>query len=97
MKLVAGTQWVRTARGKSHLTNAEPAGQECTPRAPPVRGVRSWKERGSRLRDGAPKYGESWSTGSSSRWSEGKADGVQGPEGRSPGCAKASVQDTPGG
>ena len=97
MQLVAVPQWVRTERGTSHLTNASPAGQEGTPRAPPVRGVRSGKERGSRPRDGAPQYGESWSTGYASRWREGKADGVQWPEGRSPGCAQASVQDTPGG
>ena len=77
MKWVAVTQWVRTARGTSHLTNAAPAGQECTPRAPPVMGVRSWKERGRRPRDGAPKDVESWSTGYSSRCREGKADGVQ--------------------
>ena len=38
MTLVAVTQWVRTERGKSPLTNAEPAGQECTPRAPPRNG-----------------------------------------------------------
>ena len=97
MTLVAVTQWVRTERGKSHRTNAEPAGQECTPRAPPVMGVRSWKERGSRPRDGAPQEVESWSTGESSRGREGKADGVQWPEGRSPGGAKASAQDPTGG
>ena len=27
MKLVVVTQWVRTARGKSHLSKAQPAGQ----------------------------------------------------------------------
>ena len=35
-------------------------------------GVRSWMERACRLRDGAPKYVESWSIGSSSGRSEGK-------------------------
>lgn len=97
MKWVAVTQWVRTARGKSHLTNAQPAGQECTPRAPPVMGVRRWRERGSRPREGAPTEGKSWSTGASSRCRAGKADGGPWPEGRSPGGAKARVQDTTGG
>jgi len=96
MKLVDVTQWVRTERSKSHLTQASPAGQECRPRAHPVRGVRSWTERGGRRRDGAPTEGESWSIGSSSRPERGKADGVQWPEGSSPGCDKASVQDTTG-
>ena len=72
MKLVVVTQWVRPARGKSHLTKAQPAGQECTPRAPPVMGVRSWRERGRRPRDSAPKYGELWATGSVSSCREGK-------------------------
>jgi hypothetical protein len=72
MKWVAVIQWVRIARGKSHLAKAQPAGQECTPRAPPVMGVRSWRERGSRRRDGAPKYVKSWSTGEASRCREGK-------------------------
>ena len=59
-------------RGKSHLTNAEPAGQACTPRAPPAMGVRSWRERGGRPRDGAPTYVELWSTGYASSDSAGK-------------------------
>lgn len=96
MQWVAVTQWVRPARGTSHLTTAQPAGQECTPRTPPVMGVRSWRERGSRPRDGAPQDGTSWATGSSSRCREGKADGVQWPAGRRPGCAKARGQDTTG-
>jgi hypothetical protein len=67
MKLVVVTQWVRALGLKSHLINASPAGQERTPRAHPVMGVRSWRERGSRPRDRAPKYVESWSGGSPQR------------------------------
>src|SRR5437660_9865408 len=40
---------------KSHLTKAEPASQEQTPRAHPAMDVRSWRERGGRLCDGAPE------------------------------------------
>jgi hypothetical protein len=56
MKWVVVPQWVRVLGLKSHLTNAAPAGQERTPRASPAMGVRSWRERGGRLREGAPKY-----------------------------------------
>ena len=41
-------------------------------------GVRSWMERGCRPRDGAPKYGELWSTGYSSSNSEGKPTACSG-------------------
>jgi len=56
MQLVVVTQWVRAVGLKSPLTNAEPAGQERTPRASPGMGVRSWSERGGRPRDGAPQW-----------------------------------------
>src|SRR5262249_35907555 len=39
---------------------------------PPVMGGRSWRERGRRPRDRAPKSGEWWSTGYASSCSEGK-------------------------
>jgi len=48
-------------RLKSHLTQAQPAGQERTRRAQPAREVRSEGERGGRPRDGAPKWVE-WGT-----------------------------------
>jgi hypothetical protein len=72
MKWVVVPQGGRPARGNSPLTKAPPAGQEGTPRAPPVRGVRSWRDRGRRPRERAPKYVEWWSTGSASRCREGK-------------------------
>src|SRR5882672_11098815 len=68
MKLVVVPQWVRALGLKSHLTNASPAGQERTPRASPAMGVRSWRERGGRPRDGAPQYGESWTAGEPQRY-----------------------------
>src|SRR5215813_14555749 len=40
---------------KSKLTKASPAGQEQTPRAHPAMDVRSWRERGGRPRERAPK------------------------------------------
>jgi hypothetical protein len=67
MKWVVVTQWVRALGLKSPLTNASPAGQERTPRASPAMGVRSWRERGGRPRDGAPKYVESWTAGEPER------------------------------
>ncbi len=59
-------------------------------------GVRSWRERGYRLRDCAPEYVLLWSTGYPSREVEGKADGVEKPEGNSPGHVMASGWDTTG-
>src|SRR5437773_8863226 len=68
MTWVVVTQWVRALGRTSHLTNASPAGQERTPRASPARGVRSWRARGGRPRDGAPTYGESWTAGEPPRY-----------------------------
>ena len=44
MKWVAVTQWVRTERSQSHLTQASPAGQQCQPRAHPAMDVRRGME-----------------------------------------------------
>jgi len=55
MKWVVVPQWVSTWWFTSHLTQAEPAGQERTPRASPAMGVRSWSERGGRPRHCAPQ------------------------------------------
>src|SRR5712692_3551693 len=83
MQWVVATQWVRTWWFTSHLTKAEPAGQERTPRASPAMGVRSWSERGGRPRDGAPKWVESWSEGSPQRY-----------RGQSRRCASAGRQQS---
>jgi hypothetical protein len=50
-------------RFKSHLLNAEPAGQACPPRAHPAMGVRRWRDRGGRPRERAPHRVESWTAG----------------------------------
>ena len=84
-------------RCTSHLTQASPAGQECHPRAHPAMGVRSGMERGCRPRDGAPQC-LSWGTaGYLSRGAEGKADGLQQPEGSSLSRGRVSGGDPTGG
>ena len=65
-------------RGTFHLTQAEPAGQACHPRARPALGGRSGRERGWRPREGAPHYGEWWSTGYASSDSAGKPTACSG-------------------
>ena len=85
MKLVDVTQEVSTTQCKSSLTKVSPTGQKQPPRAHPAMGVRSWRERGCRPRDGAPQCVTWW-----------EADGFQWPEGSSPGCALASMEDTTG-
>jgi len=96
MKWVVVTQGVRPARGKSHLPQAAPAGQPGTPRAP-----QAWADAAGGHEDAGrvlePRHMES--RGQEARLSgpEAKADGVQGPEGRRPGCDTARMQDTPPG
>ena len=96
MKLVVVTQWVRTGRFKSHLTKASPAGQECTSTCHPAMGVRSWRERGGRPRDGAPKRVESWTAGEPQGIQRGKPTVSTHRKATVLGAIQASAQDTTG-
>src|SRR5437870_4351128 len=85
MTLVDVTQEVSTTQCKSSLTKVSPTGQKQPPRAHPAMGVRSWRERGCRPRDGAPQCVTWW-----------EADGVQALAGSSPRRAVASGGDPTG-
>ena len=96
MKWVVVTQWVSTRRCKSHLMKASPAGQERT-RVPPRKGPyeAGGSEKTGRViepRNGYSRGHKDTSQGGTER----KADGLQAPEGSSPGCGMASAQDTTG-
>jgi hypothetical protein len=97
MKLVVVSQEVSPSRGTSSLTNASPAGQERT-RVPPRQGPygAGGSEKAGRViepRNVSSRGHQDIPQGGF----EGKADGVQAPEGRSPGCVLARIEDTTGG
>jgi hypothetical protein len=77
-------------RCKSPLTQAEPAGQECSPRAHPAMGVRRGRERGGRPRAGAPPGVEAWTTGARARRSCGERRRFPG-AGRPPSWTRAGT------
>src|SRR6266446_4055794 len=96
MKWVVVTQWVSTRRCKSHLMKASPAGQERT-RVPPRKGPygAGRSEKAGRVIEPRNVYSRGRQDNPQGGGEE-KADGLQAPEGSSPGCDKASAQDTTG-
>ncbi len=84
-------------RFTSPLTKAEPARQERT-RVHPCKGLygAGGSEDAGRVMEPRPAYRRGQQA-IPQDGIEGKADGFQWPEGRSPRRAKASVEDTPGG
>ena len=96
MKLVTVTQWVRTVEVQippdQRLASRSGVNSTCIPSNGRTK-LEGTRKQAASL---SPEIGRVVVHRILLTVSRGKADGVQWPEGSSPGCAKASVQDTTG-